>query len=70
MGIVKNHPFIDGNKRTGAVVAESFIRLNGFWLDASDDEWCDVVLEVAAGEMADTRLTEWLSHRIRPNETS
>ncbi len=49
--LVKNHPFIDGNKRVGAVSAFVFLLLNGFELDAPEDEFANTVLAVATSEM-------------------
>jgi death-on-curing protein len=45
--IVKNHPFIDGNKRTGAMSAYVFLRLNGFELTCTNEELVDLVLAIA-----------------------
>lgn len=47
--IVKNHPFVDGNKRTGAMAAYVFLRINGLELVCSDDELVEQVLAVAEG---------------------
>lgn len=66
VGIVKNHPFVDGNKRTGAVVCETFLRLNGLRLVATDAQWCDIVLKLAAGEMDESELGEWLEANVEP----
>jgi len=48
--LVKNHPFVDGNKRVGAVAAIVFLELNGYYLDASEDDLAEMVLSVARGE--------------------
>ncbi|MFM7965600.1 MAG: type II toxin-antitoxin system death-on-curing family toxin, partial [Betaproteobacteria bacterium] len=48
-GLACNHPFVDGNKRTAFVAAELFLELNGFSLDASDEECVLLTLSVAAG---------------------
>lgn len=48
--LVRNHPFVDGNKRTGAMAAYVFLALNGFELDASPEALADFVMGVAAGE--------------------
>jgi death-on-curing protein len=58
-GICKNHPFIDGNKRTSLVVAELFLALNGQALDASDVECVMVWQKLAAGELDEPGLTQW-----------
>mgnify|MGYP000477666366 CR=1 FL=1 len=48
--LVKKHPFIDGNKRLGAVAALVFLALNGFEFDAPEDDFAEMVLSVARGE--------------------
>lgn len=65
-GIARNHPFADGNKRTAAVVAETFLVLNGFTLLASDAELVVAILALAAGELAEDELTEWFREHVRP----
>jgi death on curing protein len=49
-GIAKNHPFIDGNKRTAFVFAETFLELNGFVLMANDEQCYIAMLRLAAGD--------------------
>jgi death-on-curing protein len=49
--LVKNHPFIDGNKRVGAVAAIVFLALNGYEFDAPEEDFADMVLAVARGEL-------------------
>ena len=48
--LVKNHPFVDGNKRVGTMAAILFLSLNNYYLDATDEEFTKLVLQVAAGE--------------------
>jgi death-on-curing protein len=48
--IVKNHPFLDGNKRVGAAVALGFLGINGVSIETTNDELADLVLAVATGE--------------------
>ncbi len=62
--LVLNHPFVDGNKRVGAAAAEFMALLNGFELNASDDELEDLTLAVAKGEMNIEPLTIWLRQRV------
>jgi death-on-curing protein len=50
--IVQNHPFVDGNKRTGAVAALVFLIINEYDFDASEDDFGQTVLEVASGKMS------------------
>lgn len=49
--LVKNHPFVDGNKRVGAVAALVFLSLNGYDFDAPEDDFAEMVLSVARGEI-------------------
>ena len=63
-GIIKNHPFIDGNKRTGYVVMESFLVLNGQSLIASEEEKYPIVIAVADGTMSEDEFAEWLRERL------
>lgn len=64
-GLVKNHPFIDGNKRAGFVALETFMELNGWELFA-DDAACVVdTLRVAASEMSESDLTAWITSNSR-----
>ena len=58
-GIARNHPFVDGNKRTAAVVSETFLALNGFMLNASDAEVVVAFLALASGELSEDELTDW-----------
>ena len=58
--LVKNHPFVDGNKRIGHAALETFLVLNGHEIDAPVDEQERVILELAAGDLDRDGLTEWL----------
>lgn len=58
-GIARNHPFVDGNKRTAAVVSETFLVLNGHRLACSDVELVIAFLSLAAGEMDVEELGDW-----------
>jgi death-on-curing protein len=58
-GIARNHPFVDGNKRTAAVVSEGFLDLNGYTLRATDAEVVVVFQALAAGEISEDELAEW-----------
>ena len=58
-GIARNHPFVDGNKRTAAVVSETFLMLNGYDLTASDAEVVVAFVALAAGELTEAELTDW-----------
>ncbi|MGO9435705.1 MAG: type II toxin-antitoxin system death-on-curing family toxin [Terracidiphilus sp.] len=58
-GLCSNHGFLDGNKRTAYVVAESFIDLNGCTMDAPDEEVVRAMLAVASGVMSEEQLVKW-----------
>ena len=58
-GIACNHPFVDGNKRTAAVVSETFLLLNDHALDASDAEVAVAFLALAAGNLSEDELADW-----------
>jgi death-on-curing protein len=57
--IVQNHPFADGNKRTGAVAALVFLSLNGIEIDADEEEFESMVLSVAQGRSDKAAVTEF-----------
>lgn len=63
-GIIKNHPFLDGNKRTGYVVMETFLVLNGLELAASEEEKYPIVIGVADGTITEEELAAWLRERL------
>jgi len=64
-GIARNHPFIDGNKRTAFVAIMLFLRLNGFTLIATDAEKVLTMLDVAAGEITEQDFANWIrSHSV------
>lgn len=62
-GIVRNHPFVDGNKRTAAVVSETFLAINGYRLTASDAEVVVAFVALAAGELSEDELADWFRER-------
>ena len=66
VAIARNHPFVDGNKRTGYVALETFLRLNGCVFLASDAEAVVATLAMAAGDMPDDEFTAWVRHHARP----
>ncbi len=59
-GIVRNHPFIDGNKRTGFVIGILFLELNGYRFTASEADAAQAVLELAAGTLDEAGYTNFL----------
>lgn len=66
-GIVHNHPFIDGNKRTGFVVGILFLELNGYRFTASEADAAQAVLELAAGTLDEAGYTNFLRANSQPD---
>lgn len=69
-GLARNHPFVDGNKRTAAVACETLIELNGGVLDAEDSELFPRYLALADGRLPAQDFAAWLrthlrSHRVQ-----
>jgi len=62
----QNHPFIDGNKRTGANAAITFLLINDWDLDVSEEQLVDLVLSVTSGTTSKSALTEIFEGRCRP----
>ena len=63
-GIARNHPFIDGNKRTAAVISETFLMLNNAILLASDAELVVAFVALAAGELSEIELASWFREHL------
>lgn len=59
-GIARNHPFVDGNKRTAFVVMELFLALNGCVLVADDAACVTITLEVASGAIEEDAFAQWI----------
>jgi death-on-curing protein len=64
-GVVRNHPFIDGNKRTGFVVGILFLELNGYRFRASEEDAAQAVLELAAGNVDETGFAAFLRANVK-----
>ena len=62
-GIIRNHPFVDGNKRTGFLVAYVFLHINGWELRSKEVKAVNAVLDLAAGEMDEPFFSEWLKKK-------
>lgn len=65
-GAIKNHPFLDGNKRSGFVVAALFLEINGFVFRASEEEVVLRTLALAAGEFSEAAYAAWLEASCDP----
>lgn len=63
-GLARNHPFVDGNKRTALVVCETFKIDNGCRLEATDAELVVLFESLAAGEIRETELAGWIRERL------
>ena len=63
-GIAKNHPFLDGNKRTAYVVMETFLILNGCDLKASQEEKYLTFIDLAAENLPEHSLAEWIGGKL------
>jgi death-on-curing protein len=60
VGIAKNHPFLDGNKRTAFVAVELFLMLNGYSFKASDADCVFTMLAVAGGDVDEVNFAQWI----------
>ncbi len=65
-GLAKNHPFVDGNKRTAFVAVELFIDCNGHALVADDADCVLTMLAVAAGTMDEAQFADWIRQHTVP----
>ena len=63
-GIARNHPFVDGNKRTALVAARTFLILNGVDLEATQDDKVLTFLNLAEGAISEEELADWIRKRI------
>lgn len=64
-GIVRNHPFIDGNKRAGLLAARAFLFLNGYEFEPEEADEVNVMLDLAVGAVDDQALAEWFRANTR-----
>ncbi len=67
-GIVRNHPFVDGNKRTGLLAARAFLFRNGDVFDPNEAEMVRVVERVASGEMSEEEPAQWVQQNTVPRQ--
>jgi len=66
-GVIGNHPFVDGNKRTGLLAAQVFLALNGYRLEPEEAEIVHMIVGLAAGEVDEGGLANWLQENSNPN---
>ena len=64
-GIARNHPFIDGNKRTGFMLAATFLEINGLQFTASEESVVEATVALAAGAMTEAGYADWLKANSR-----
>lgn len=64
VGIVRNHPFVDGNKRTAFVAGVLFLEINAYRFTASEEDATQAVLGLAAGTLHETSFTRWLRANV------
>ncbi len=64
--LIKNHAFVDGNKRIGHAAMETFLFMNGYEIDASVDEQEQIVLGVAAGTLHRDEFSAWVADHLIP----
>ena len=67
-GISRNHPFLDGNKRTAGLAIVAFLFKNGFLFRPDEQELIAYMLRLAAGKLAEDELAEWIERSSRPRE--
>lgn len=63
-GITKNHPFLDGNKRTAYVVMRTFLLINGYDIEATQEEKYLTFIALAEGELSEEKLFEWVKEKL------
>jgi death-on-curing protein len=63
-GIVKNHPFIDGNKRVGFVVGVLFLEINGYRFKATEEQSAQAIIDLAAGKLDERGYAQFLEHNV------
>ncbi|HMO51809.1 MAG TPA: type II toxin-antitoxin system death-on-curing family toxin [Kiritimatiellia bacterium] len=69
-GIIKNHPFLDGNKRAGFIAAALFLEINGYAFVATEEDVVIQTLALAAGELNEATYAHWLKRVCEPADKS
>jgi death-on-curing protein len=64
VGVIKNHPFLDGNKRTGYVLCRTFLKLNSFDIDASQIDKYQTFVGIADGSVSEDDLATWIRSKL------
>ena len=68
-GIILNHPFLDGNKRTGFMLAATFLELNGLAFTASEESVVEKTVALAAGKLKEAEYAAWLEMNTHSQST-
>jgi death-on-curing protein len=63
--LIQNHPFVDGNKRTGFVAVAMFLALNGYWLEVKQGEVVEFALNVASSKYTVSQIASWLRNHSK-----
>ena len=66
-GIARNHPFVDGNKRTALVISLLFLQLNGWKISCSPDHLYETFMKLAEGSLSEENLCSWFVEHTNPN---
>jgi death-on-curing protein len=69
-GVARNHPFVDGSKRTAWVLARLFLALNQVTLKFEPDDAIRAMLALAAGELSEEEMADWFRQRVTPSSSS
>jgi death on curing protein len=65
VGVVRNHPFVDGNKRTGFLIGVLFLEMNGYHFKASEEDATQAILGLAAGRIDERAFASWMGANIK-----
>jgi death-on-curing protein len=68
-GVVRNHPFVDGNKRTGFAIGIAFLEINGYLFQATEADAIKTVLALAAGDLDEAAYADWLRSNSKRQKT-
>jgi death on curing protein len=69
VGLAKNHPFVDGNKRTALLAGRAFLFLNGYLLEPAEEDEVLTVVAVAEGSVTERELAEWMQRNSSRDTT-
>jgi death on curing protein len=66
IGLARNHPFVDGNKRVALLATYAFLAINGRRLEADEGETAETIERVAAGKVTESQLSDWIDAHLEP----